>query len=68
MREAIVALWREDQAKAARLAAGPGGWHRAAREEGTGEALWRSSSWRDALGMAQRGALAARRVGRGDQR
>jgi len=65
---AIVALWREDQAKAARAASGLGGWQRVARREATGAVGSDDRSWRGAAGLMQPGILLARRVGRGDQR
>ena len=68
VREAILALWRADQADAARRAGGATGWTAAARAEATGAALLAARSWRDGLGLMQGGVLPARRVGRGDQR
>jgi hypothetical protein len=66
VRDAILALWREDQARAAAAASGLGGWTTVARQEATGSTLARS--WRAAAGLMQPGVMPARRVGRGDQR
>ena len=64
--EAILVLWRADQAKAARKSGGLGGWRALARSEAAGAPAPRS--WRASGGLMQPGTLIARRVGRGDTR
>ncbi|MCA1832340.1 MAG: hypothetical protein ABR548_04820 [Actinomycetota bacterium] len=65
VREAILKLWRDDQALAAR-AQGGNAWVAAGRDEATGASSGRG--WRRSAGLMQPGVLFARRVGRGDQR
>lgn len=66
VREAILALWREGRARAAREAGRVGGWVRAGRAEAVGSAA--PKSWRGAAGVMQPGMLPARRARRGDTR
>lgn len=65
VREAIIALWREDQMDAANESAG---WVRVARLESAGGGASHVRSWRASAGFMQPGTLGARRAGRGDTR
>jgi hypothetical protein len=65
VRAAILALWREDQAEAARAEGSR--WTRVARAEAAGSGGL-ARGWRASTALMQPGILLARRVGRGDQR
>ncbi len=70
IREAILKLWREDQAEA-RRATGRSGWVIAARAEATraSAADFRADgAWRNGLRVTGLGLVSERRTGRGDSK
>lgn len=71
IREAILRLWREDQAEARRQA-GLSAWVISARAEATGASAAdfrrEGGAWRGGLRMTGLGLVSARRTGRGDSR
>ncbi len=67
VREAIITLWREDQARQSRDSR-KAGWLDVARREGAGESGPRGIPWARSLGFMQPGVTAARPIGPGDTR
>jgi hypothetical protein len=70
VREAILRLWRQDQAEAAR-ASGRSGWLIAARAEATGagaQDFRGDDAWRAGLRITGLGLQSSRRTGRGDSK
>jgi hypothetical protein len=71
VREAILKIWRDEQAEAARVS-GRSGWVVAARAEATSAAAedFRrdGDAWRSGLRIAGLGLVSVRRTGRGDSK
>jgi len=70
IREAILRIWRDEQAEAARVT-GRSPWVVAARAEATGAApqdFRRDGAWRAGFRITGLGLVSVRRTGRGDSR
>jgi len=71
IREAILKLWRDEQAEAARASA-RSGWVVAARAEATGAAAddlrREGGAWRAGVRISGLGLVSVRRTGRGDSK